>query len=808
MAQDSWVVVSERENVPSRRQRRLDRDVVRLPSIAEGPPVMAAIIADERGPWSEVAKHTRGGSLPPGVASLVGFAEVCSWKLELGEVSGELDELARILRRKHKRSDVIGFCSHKFREVVRLETPVVLPERWEEGGHTILDRFLGWNQNSTFCSTSGGSLPPGEKKASGGNLLPSEGTSASSGGFLPPAHTDRGGSLLPADITSGGPLTPGGTRSGGPLPPLDTASGGFLPPGCGSAFESLLGCCIPWAVHPGFAEELLSGSRSFDLSVFCRRQTNQCKMRAVLPLPPRRLVRALLEWNTQELQPMAMAGATRRTEWGGSSREEYTGTFMVEVIRGCQNVRNVKNLKATVEALFGVFGVAGVPAPQQPIPGGQSILRGRIRLDVTAMLMCRERLRNLGTVYRYIGIDASPQSGHELQNVAERCIPKGMVLTGSMDEHLEIRRLPMVTLGVGRMSVTDKVQALLFQIFLENGPSVAGMRAALNSVRQVLSDMGTEFGLADCADILPQLFPSFLLKQQPARGSNLATTAASGSNLLPRSIVFHTKERGNNLLPCSERQQLVPSHSGFLFPLALQIPGVNHILDLCIRDVMSSQAWWDDWQASAKSICQFVSPENNRDWLQQYVTHAMELPEQEVVRYVGALKKAPHAFAAWRWQTLEEVTADLERLSEALVTWAKHYEGSSREAGQRQWRRNSSPQLKTFLMAVGDTQTWGIARFLRALWAPVFHMFFWVKGCDCHEPKVHCPRKGLRAAGLSERVQRLLRILMSFRDGLEIQEGLPFSMSEAQSIVSSAISLLASKFAWVEQLPYIIWQAT
>ena len=55
------------------------------------------------------------------------------------------------------------------------------------------------------------------------------------------------------------------------------------------------------------------------------------------------------------------------------------------------------------------------------------------------------------------------------------------------------------------LGLSDKCVATLFAIILECGLSVRAIRAYLHSVRAVVSDFGTEAGLADCKDVLPQM---------------------------------------------------------------------------------------------------------------------------------------------------------------------------------------------------------------------------------------------------------------------------------------------------------------
>ena len=64
-------------------------------------------------------------------------------------------------------------------------------------------------------------------------------------------------------------------------------------------------------------------------------------------------------------------------------------------------------------------------------------------------------------------------------------------------QEIHSRTLPLVTLGSGGSGLDDKVASHVHQVFLEYGQSVGHVLVACNDVRQVLSDMGIEFGIAN-----------------------------------------------------------------------------------------------------------------------------------------------------------------------------------------------------------------------------------------------------------------------------------------------------------------------
>ena len=66
---------------------------------------------------------------------------------------------------------------------------------------------------------------------------------------------------------------------------------------------------------------------------------------------------------------------------------------------------------------------------------------------------------------------------------------------------VEERSLPLVTLGHGRASLLDKLQAHVHQDWPDYGSSLMRFEHASLMARQCLTDMGTEFGIADAADV-------------------------------------------------------------------------------------------------------------------------------------------------------------------------------------------------------------------------------------------------------------------------------------------------------------------
>ena len=164
----------------------------------------------------------------------------------------------------------------------------------------------------------------------------------------------------------------------------------------------------------------------------------------------------------------------------------------------------------------------------------------RVRLDVAAMLV--ERVLNnvvRGEVWRYISVDASPQFGVECFCGIESFVERGQAESSSAGSGRQNRLLPMVTLGVGKYALLDKIMAFLWVVFLIAGPRSAGLKQYCASIYSITTDFGGEGMMCDFGDVTSQFF------------------------------------QGHTQLPA----EMGPLPVEALFPNALRIPGMNHVVD-------------------------------------------------------------------------------------------------------------------------------------------------------------------------------------------------------------------------------------
>ena len=52
--------------------------------------------------------------------------------------------------------------------------------------------------------------------------------------------------------------------------------------------------------------------------------------------------------------------------------------------------------------------------------------------------------------------------------------------------------------------------------------------------------------------------------------------------------------------------------SPFLFPLALSVPGPQHLIDNVLQCGMGQLSWWASWEPELKSVTQWINPVGNR----------------------------------------------------------------------------------------------------------------------------------------------------------------------------------------------------
>ena len=236
-----------------------------------------------------------------------------------------------------------------------------------------------------------------------------------------------------------------------------------------------------------------------------------------------------------------------------------------------------------------------------------------------------------------------------------------------------------------------------------------------------------------------------------------------------------------------------------LFPNAMAVPGPQHIIDNVAELGVAKLSYWDSWEPSAKVLCQWLNPVNNRRWLKKQVRLAGGDRWKE---RLASLASGCDRFAQWRWKTLGHVTLDLMRLEDAFRSGIARVRSASGIGG-----RCAESASKLWHLAHDDA-FWAQTARLHRLIYPLMQLASWVRGCDCHEverlagKRATCDWQGCRAASLASKVRQTSDDLEAVRYGC-VRDG----YHEESLAVTGMLASFREKFAWLEQDPYTIWRA-
>lgn len=720
--------VSQASHHEERRAGAVRRRPARRDS--EGPPVLVALVGVEGSRWSGLQAPDAAGQLQGALrcqqdahdgsgAKLLGFAVLRSWRPMGRPRSPTRSCLRAALASEHRRCGSCFFLEHEVLRCCALQTPVLVD-----------------------CAVSGSAA---SRQAA--QLAEQHGDAAA---------RLQGQSLRVSDILAM-------WRSAFDMP------------------ESM----FVWPAAPLFAAGLASGVIRHDISIVLRRNA---KGAWVAPLQPSRRLR-------QELLASASSAAVSKAEAGQQLRsvrprvrslmsgpESFT---VEELLASVRDSRHLKSQDKSRETAYLVMknplsgaAAAGldIEQPDRLRPGGPTLRRARKRLDVAAMLYHREWYVANGPFFRYIACDASPQVGQsfEVFVTVERTVRReallGKTAASVSGQEFSSRSLPLVTLGCGKSGLNDKVSAHIHQVFLDYGPSVQHVAAACNDVRQVMSDMGTEFGIANFGQAIGQVLGEKF--QWPVDFSPWK-------------------------LEESEQAGRVP----FLYPFALQTPGLLHIVDWIIRSTVQQLPWWPLWQAQCKRLLQFCHGQAHRDRLQALFQELASFGQAD-----SSLELATIRFAEWRWKTLSRAVKDVARIENVMRFLAESLDKFAQQLGCR-----DTSAMKDMQATCRGPVFWNRSKVIGQLIEPLVSFMSWLQGCDCHEEQllagqsVACPFKGCRARKLSDRLCLLGSQLQALRQSLPSQD-----LTERNTVALAISHCLASvqlKFMWVNELPYLVWQA-
>ena len=653
--------------------------------------------------------------------SLIGFGLMRSWKLKERETSPCRSALRACLSHEHLRSSALHFLEHEFLATAELLAPVMLPDSVDGMSAADLGTFAYGLAHKVMCTIKSASEfradPLGTHRVSelvaAWKLTPNVHKNVFAWPAIPLVITALLHGRLLADMTAVVPRNTFRTWQPGCMPSRRSRQGLMGTPGAIGEHLAYMETHQASAAHP---------------------ERKRQKQRMV----------------TEDLLNAIECGAELKDQ----NRFEASA---------------LKTLKFFYPHDWADRKQALV-ASGKVMPKRSTMRLGRVRLDVAAMLSHRKLVRKK-QFYRYVSVDASPQlqRSYEALVTAERIVGKTDIENKTFHEVTPFccitRILPLATLGQGRTALSDKAVAHIHQTWCEYGPERSAVRTACSNVRQVLSDMGVEFGIANYVDVINDCIPAF----------------------------------------STDKHQL--SQRGFLYPFALQVPGLLHILDWVVRETVESFNFWPTWQAKAKRILQYTHSANHRGLLRQIISDH-NANGTEAATMTHSLLTSTGRFAKWRWKTLSQATKDLSRVESAF----RFVAGCCSEF-QKSLSIRDSAAAAALHVACSDSKTWNQAHVVSWVIEPLMNFMKWVQGCACHEDQllrgeeVHCSMKGCRATELGQRLRACLDELQDYRQRFRCGMFFPeVDTMEVKSALTKAMVCLSTKLHWVNELPYLVWQ--
>ena len=709
--------------------------------------IIVALIATRHGRWYEmlgdstaaaeslvrklVDETNHCASMEDALASpavdawLLGFAVMRSWKLNASASDAESLAMRSCLSRQHARSSALHFLEHEV--VANCRCPEPMPLGCDP--HQVDSRELGQRCRHMVRRT----------KLLLGSVGPADGRPAST-------------SSLPSDALF---------------------AQWQLQHGVSDIVHT-------WPAYYPVSLGLVHGTLRADITAMVPRNMHQCWTPPVLP--PRSARRKLLKLPGcvgEHRQFEDVGSAPTALPSTSSLGQKFPAEDLLNAVELGREIKDQSRFKVTAAKALRFFypqdwkrRVAEFGRSRRRTPGKSLLRSARVRLDVTAMLWHRE-WSGQRRLFRYVSVDASPQMSmsYEVFVSAERVVLRDHLLghtLRTLDPASVIpRSLPLATLGQGKTALSDKVAAHVHQTWCDYGPDRASVRTAFADVRQVLTDMGVEFGMANYHDVVDDVIPAVKGRAEP---------------------------------PVQPADR-----SAHLFPYALQVPGLLHLLDWVIREIVQSLPWWPAWQGKAKRILQYTHGQNHRTIL---VKRILELvPDVEASDVQRAFKTATGRFAKWRWKTLHRALQDLRRVEPGLFKLASKALSFQKDLAIRDAAAASSLQA-----ACGDSVFWLQARAIAACIRHPMALMGWIQGCECHEEELRqgkcvvCNMKGIRGPGLSKQIKSTMDAMASDRAALVADEWSGVSVLHIKDAITHGIACLKLKTQWVSDLPYLVWQ--
>jgi len=305
--------------------------------------------------------------------------------------------------------------------------------------------------------------------------------------------------------------------------------------------------------------------------------------------------------------------------------------------------------------------------------------------------------------------------------------------------------------------VQDKAMAMLHSIWLISGPSLEGVAWFLASVRSLTTDMGVEKALCD----LPNPLASF--------------AAYMGLRCPP-----HLEELTH------------------LFPMAVFIPGWNHLINNLLRESFSSLRCWPAMLERLRAFCTFFKVSDYRGVWQRHL--AGKGIDGAVLGNFSA------GFAKWRWNTICDVLTQVNRLADLCT---QHFDASL-------WRKlQDQRHLSTVEACCQDPYFWTWVSVFQSIAKLVDEARVWGCLCSCHQEEllngksIACNRKSRRLHEAGPYIKVWVRRLLDKANTLTLQDcnGMESVLADAEFALRRVAGLALQKFDFLNMLPWSLARA-
>jgi hypothetical protein len=331
----------------------------------------------------------------------------------------------------------------------------------------------------------------------------------------------------------------------------------------------------PWAVYGPVAECLSRGLLELDMLCLGLRDKSAIRLRPGHPAP--QIAKTFVEILGRPMRDVAAIAAARpaaaqeaqgpRAWHGNRVIRRYDVGHMLRALLAAKDLRSQRGLVSVLSATLTLAFpeqaeemLSELAARGFQAPSNSTLLRARWRFDAAAMLWQRRLNRKPRRVFRYLAVDASPQGLEVL--VCRELAVEGGLLEGPVASW---RLLPVATLAAGHFGAWQKHLALTHMVFLEGGPRREDMLKYFSEVRAVVSDMGTEMCLSN---------------HPCATDMHLSNLRGQHDDL---------------------RQHLKADK--FAFPLAITVPGMNHIADNLLKAAITRRVAGASWGRAGCGRC-------------------------------------------------------------------------------------------------------------------------------------------------------------------------------------------------------------